>query len=99
MSRLDGLPGFDDWLTREPDYLLPDETEPTAAEQRADWLDSIQQKHGHINTHHIFPPIPIRSFDWSAMRDDDEGEEGRPVGYGATEDEALRDLIEQLEDE
>jgi hypothetical protein len=47
------------------------------------------------------PPIPDRRFDWSAV--DDDTYDGAPdqhsaIGYGATEEEAIRDLREQLED-
>ena len=42
-------------------------------------------------------PIPTNKFDWSAV-DDDTYDGSGPVGYGATEDEAIRDLMEQLND-
>ena len=45
-----------------------------------------------IKTSHTYPPIPIRSFDWTAWFDGDE-EMGR-YGYGATEQEAIADLLE-----
>ena len=49
-----------------------------------------------ITTTHNPPPIPLRCFDWSAtLADYDEGD---PVGYGATEAEAVEDLKEQMED-
>lgn len=51
-----------------------------------------------IVTNYIFPPIPIRSMDWCAV-DDDTYDEGCPVGWGATEQEAIDDLLEQLNDE
>jgi hypothetical protein len=38
----------------------------------------------------VFPPIPVRDFDWAAWHDGDE-EEGH-VGYGATPEEAIADL-------
>lgn len=41
-------------------------------------------------------PIPPRQFDWSAVTDNYEG--GDPIGYGATEQEAIADLQEQLND-
>lgn len=50
-----------------------------------------------IRTYHDPKPIPCRDFDWEAVTDSYEG--GDPIGFGATEDEALRDLREQLEDE
>lgn len=49
-----------------------------------------------IRTDFIYPPIPIRSFDWQAVYDNDEpDDEGRMAhGNGATETEAIVDLIE-----
>lgn len=48
-----------------------------------------------IQTDFIYPPIPIRSMDWTAFRDPE-----RRAGYGATEAEAIADLLEQeAEDE
>jgi hypothetical protein len=48
-----------------------------------------------ICTEFICPPIPDRRFDWSAV-DDDTYEGGAPIGYGATEEEAIADLLEQI---
>lgn len=42
------------------------------------------------------PPIPIRHFDWGAIRARDEGEEDCPAGWGSTEDEAIQDLLEKI---
>jgi len=51
-------------------------------------------------------PIPTRSFDWCATFDDydpgePDGEGGYigsdPIGYGATEEEARADLLEQAD--
>ncbi len=47
-----------------------------------------------IRTEFVYPPIPLRSFDWTAVTDDYEP--GAPIGYGATEDAAIADLQEQL---
>lgn len=49
-----------------------------------------------IRTDFIYPPIPIRQFDWQAIYADDEpSDEGQmAVGRGATETEAIADLIE-----
>lgn len=47
-----------------------------------------------IITTHIYPPIPIRSFDWQATLDDYEP--GEPIGHGPTEAAAKADLLEQL---
>jgi hypothetical protein len=51
-----------------------------------------------IHTSFDCPPVPVRSFDWSAVTDDYAGEDGDPIGRGETQWDAVRDLIEQLED-
>jgi hypothetical protein len=49
-----------------------------------------------IVTSFVYPPIPVRSFDWSAIR---EGyEPGDPIGVGATELGAIQSLLGQEED-
>jgi hypothetical protein len=50
-----------------------------------------------IKTSFDYPPIPIRNFDWSAW-DDDAYDTGEPIGRGRTEEEAIIDLLEQLEE-
>jgi hypothetical protein len=47
-----------------------------------------------IVTQHICPPIPSFKFDWRATWDGYDL--GDPVGYGATEQEAIDDLREIL---
>jgi len=49
-----------------------------------------------IKTSYDPPPVPFRSFDWKAVVGDYD--EGDPVGYGATEQEAIEDLIWQIEE-
>lgn len=44
-----------------------------------------------IVTNYVFPPIPDRRFDWSAVYDGYEG--GDPIGWGRTEAEAIGDLL------
>jgi hypothetical protein len=39
------------------------------------------------------PPIPVRDYDWSALREDYD--EGDLIGYGITEQDAIDDLVEQ----
>jgi hypothetical protein len=51
-----------------------------------------------IITSFVNPPIPIRRFDWSAVDDDTYDGPGCPIGYGATKEEAIGDLMEQLEE-
>jgi hypothetical protein len=50
-----------------------------------------------IHTEHVYPPIPERSWDWSAVFD---GYDGAPdsrdmIGRGRTEQAAIADLVEQ----
>ena len=49
-----------------------------------------------IIVRYVFPAIPERGFDWCAFRDGTE--EAGPYGHGETEEDAVRDLIEQEED-
>ena len=59
-----------------------------------------------IKTSFDYPPIPVRSLDWSAWDADtydaDCDQDGFfttcPVGHGATEQEAIDDLLEQIEE-
>lgn len=45
------------------------------------------------------PPIPDRRFDWTAIDEETYGGElSDPVGYGRTEQEAIDDLKEQMEE-
>lgn len=48
-----------------------------------------------VVAHNIFPPIPLRKFDWCAYFD---GEEEGLIGYGAIEADAIDDLIQQWEE-
>jgi hypothetical protein len=49
-----------------------------------------------IRTEHVFPPIPLRQFDWSAVLDDYDP--GCPIGQGPTEEAAVADLLDQISD-
>lgn len=49
-----------------------------------------------IVTHYDPPPIPRRDADWTAVDDDTYGGPGSPIGTGATEAEAIADLLEQM---
>lgn len=59
-----------------------------------------------VSTSFDYPPIPVRELDWSAVDDDtydaDCDEDGFfsicPVGHGATEQEAINDLMVQIEE-
>lgn len=50
-----------------------------------------------IITEHVYPPIPTRNCDWSAVTDNYEP--GHPIGWGATEEEAIQDLKKNPADE
>jgi hypothetical protein len=47
-----------------------------------------------IITRYDPPPIPTTKFDWVAVDDNYDG--GDPVGHGATEQEAIEDLLNQF---
>jgi hypothetical protein len=52
-----------------------------------------------VVTSHVYPPIPIRDYDWSAHFDD-VGADCSPHGWGRTEAEAKQDLLDNYgEDE
>lgn len=50
-----------------------------------------------ICTAYVFPPIPVRHFDWVAWFDGDEpNDDGQMLqGNGATEQDAIDDLMEK----
>lgn len=50
-----------------------------------------------IITERVNPPIPTTAYDWSATLDDYEP--GHPIGWGATEAGAIRDLEAQIEED
>jgi hypothetical protein len=51
--------------------------------------------HMTILTEHWPPPIGTNKFDWAAWRDGDD-EEGRVYGWGASEQDAIDDLLMTL---
>ena len=56
--------------------------------------------HGReIVTSYVYPPIPIRSHDWCAYLDGDEGEPDAAHGWGATRDEAVAQLLVLVADD
>lgn len=48
-----------------------------------------------IKTEYYPKPIPDRRYDWDAWID--EMNEDSPIGHGLTEQEAIKDLKQQLE--
>ncbi len=56
-----------------------------------------------IVTEFVFPPIPDRRFDWSAVDEDtydgaEDSSTRHQIGYGRTSEEAIADLKLQLEE-
>ena len=51
-----------------------------------------------IRTDYWAKPIPLRCADWSAVDDDTYDGPGCPMGFGATEQEAIADLMERLDE-
>ena len=45
----------------------------------------------NIKTSFVYPPIPVRDFDWQAVVDGYEP--GDAIGHGSTEDEAIAALL------
>jgi hypothetical protein len=54
----------------------------------------------NIRTIHICPPIPNRNYDWCAYDNDkfDAENSDSVVGYGSTKEEAIADLLQQIEE-
>lgn len=54
---------------------------------------------GKVNIAFVYPPIPLRQFDWCAYFDNDEPDDDGHmlVGYGKTEAEALVDLLDNFD--
>ena len=53
-----------------------------------------------IVTWHEYPPIPDRRFDWGARDDDtNSGEDPHMIGWGATEQEAVDDLMRLIQED
>ena len=51
-----------------------------------------------ISTDFWMKPIPLREFDWCAVDDDTYDGEGCPIGFGRTEEDAIADLMLQIEE-
>jgi hypothetical protein len=50
-----------------------------------------------IRTEFVYPPIPTRSVDWTAVDDETYAGPGSPIGMGPTEEAAIADLLEEIE--
>lgn len=64
----------------------------TDAAQEAATAGAPPQTHKPIVTHYVCPPIPWRTADWCAYFEGEEEIGG--YGWGATEQEAIDDLME-----
>ena len=47
-----------------------------------------------INVHYVYPPIPIRNYDYQATPVNSDGE--GPTGCGSTREEAIADLADRV---
>lgn len=56
-------------------------------------------RQGEINVDFIYPPIPIRDFDWQATWDGDEPDDNGQMlhGHGRTPLDAIRELLDSTE--
>jgi len=54
-------------------------------------LAANEKNMSKIITSFDYPPIPIRNYDWSAIREDYD--EGDLIGTGRTEQDAINDLV------
>ena len=63
-------------------------------------LVAAEADRGKIKTHFVYPPVPLRCFDWIAtFADDEPNDNGQMLhGYGATEEEAIEELLTNYED-
>jgi hypothetical protein len=68
--------------------------EPHSAEERE--AQEQFEKYGKIITQHVFPPMPVRTLDWLAYQ---YGYEDGLKGWGETEEEAIADLKQQIDEE
>lgn len=57
--------------------------------------ESMQWNGSNIKTNFDYPPIPIRSFDYSSWLEGHE-DEGMLTGRGPTRGDAVTDLLQQL---
>jgi len=62
------------------------------------WRKKSQGVTVQIKTTYWPKPIPTDKFDWSAIDDATYDGPGCPMGTGTTEQEAIADLMEQLEE-
>lgn len=77
------------WVTPDVDVLVVADIQELEACMNTHVING--QK---IHTNFDYPPIPDRQFDWSAVTDNYD--EGHPVGFGQTEEEAIADLMQLL---
>lgn len=62
------------------------------AQLKREALAGLTASKRRIVTAHVYPPIPTRSSDWCAHYEGEE--EAGNYGWGATEEEAIADFIE-----
>jgi hypothetical protein len=72
---------------------MPDRDRMGSIGPESDYDRRMGPDQPEIRTEHVYPPIPERAMDWRAVFDDYEP--GEPQGWGATEQEAIDDLMAQ----
>lgn len=88
--------GLDNWIQGDPDAWQDDADIPETEDEREEWLRRIEERFGgKVFTSYSPTPLPTRNHDWSATLG--EPELDCHVGFGATEDDAIRDLVLWLE--
>lgn len=50
-----------------------------------------------INIYYVAPPVPSNCCDWAAVLASEDGDEEVRTGWGSTPDEAVQDLLWQVE--
>lgn len=90
---------------REPRRFPNTGADFSALDAATAWLTAQGYSFGSIDpmtdpqiiVEYVHPPIPFRGHDYCASLDNYDG--GDPLGWGETREEAIADLIEQLEQE
>ena len=72
------------------------------ASQKGPRSMTTHKRNGYtIHTECVYPPIPVRNYDWQAHLDDYDGAPDAGPQYegtGRTEEDAIKDLLDQLEE-
>lgn len=56
------------------------------------------KRYVRVRTDFVYPPIPDRSSDWCATDDNRYDGGNKYIAYGATEADAIEELLEQIDE-